>query len=243
MHGKNRLNRISLPFFLGLSVLILSGGFMLGEEPDTIETDQLKEFAPRLWQAQKRIWTSPLKSQTWEHPVSWIFAGTVAGSFTLDDGFSRDLRENHSFGDLNRVLASRQAELVMWAIPVATMAVGEIGDFDQTAEYGWKLTEGAVNAFLVSRLMKLAAGRSRPHNGDNYNFFSGGDSFPSGHSILAWTLAETTVRHYPGRKWIPWVAYPLAGLVAFSRISSGNHYASDAVTGSLIGFSIGHWAN
>lgn len=215
----------------------------MGCEQEEQEAHSLETFAPRLWEGQKDIWTAPLKKETWEHPASWIFAGAVAGSFSLDGGFSRELRRDESFSDLNRVIASRQAQWIMWTIPLATMAVGEIGDFEGTAEYGWKLTEGAVNAFLVSRLLKLAAGRERPHNGENYNFLSGGDSFPSGHSILAWSLAETTVRHYSDKKWVPWVAYPLAGLVSFSRISSGNHYASDVVTGSLIGFSIGHWSN
>lgn len=242
MHGKNQLIRLTFIFHLCLFILPCSVAPLLGEEQVTEEERDLSSFIPNVWEEEKAIWSAPFRKKTWNYPSAWIFSGAAAGSFLLDDGFSQSMRENESFADLNRVFASDTMEMVTWFYPVAALAAGTISKSSSFSEYGWKLSEGALNAFIVARATKLAAGRERPHTGRTYDFWEGGNSFPSGHSVIAWTMAEITVRHYRDRKWVPWVAYPLAGLVSFSRISSGNHYASDVVTGSLVGFSIGHWA-
>ena len=241
MHEKIRLTArlILLLFFL-----ILLSGFestLLAEESDEPEKHDLGIFFSHVWEGEKAIWGTPFREKTWKSPAAWIFAGSIGGSFALDDGFSRDLREDSSFSDFNRIADSDVAEWSMRLYPLAVLAVGEISDNNTFSEYGWKLSEGSLNAFIVSRALKFAAGRERPNSEKTYSFREGGDSFPSGHSIIAWTLAETTVQHFRGKKWVPWVAYPLAGLMSFSRVTSGNHFASDAVTGSIIGFSIGHW--
>jgi 4-amino-4-deoxy-L-arabinose transferase-like glycosyltransferase/membrane-associated phospholipid phosphatase len=64
------------------------------------------------------------------------------------------------------------------------------------------------------------------------------DSFPSGHSMLAFftmTYAGLVACRY--RAW----ALILASLIAFSRIYVGQHFPSDCIAGSLIG-AIGGWA-
>lgn len=231
-----------LPLHALLMLLLLAGSYTLGNENDSRDDRDLEKFFPNLWEEEKSIWTAPVRPSTWKNPAAWIFTGAMAGSFALDDGFSRDLRENDSFKDFNRIVASDGMNWAMWTYPVAALAAGRITDNHSFTQYGWKLSEGAVNAFLVSKATKFAAGRERPHTGKTYGFWEGGNSFPSGHSILAWTLAEVTVQHFKEKKWVPLVAYPLAGLISFSRLTSGNHFTSDAVTGSLIGFSIGHWA-
>ena len=242
MHGTTRLTALFILLSSILLTPILPGSTLLGEGRDEQEKHDLGIFFSHVWEEEKAIWGTPFRKKTWENPVTYIFAGAIAGSFALDDGFSRDLRENTSFSDFNKIVDSDAVEWSMLAYPLATLAAGKIANNTSFSEYGWKLSEGALNAFFVSKIMKFAAGRERPHTEKIYGFREGGNSFPSGHSIISWTLAETTVQHFRDKKWVPWVAYPLAGLVSFSRISSGNHFTSDVVTGSIIGFSIGHWA-
>ncbi len=38
-----------------------------------------------------------------------------------------------------------------------------------------------------------------------------------------------------GRRWVPWVAYGLATLVGFSRISLQAHFPSDVFAGAVLG--------
>jgi membrane-associated phospholipid phosphatase len=67
----------------------------------------------------------------------------------------------------------------------------------------------------------------------------GTGSMPSGHTIAAFSIATVISRRY-GRqhRWVPWVAYPLAGLVGFSRISLSSHFVSDVLMGGALGYSI-----
>ncbi len=241
MHEKNRLTTFVFLLLFFLNFLPVSGPTLLAEDRGEKEEHDLGIFFSHVWESEKAIWGTPFRKKTWKSPATWIFAGAIGGSFALDDGFSRDLRTNSSFSDFNRVADSDITEWSIMLYPLATLAAGKISDNCSFSEYGWKLSEGGINAFIVSKALKFAAGRERPHTGKIYGFGEGGNSFPSGHSIIAWTLAETTVQHFKDKKWVPWVAYPLAGVISFSRVSSGNHFASDAVTGSIIGYSIGHW--
>ena len=57
-------------------------------------------------------------------------------------------------------------------------------------------------------------------------------SFPSGHAAMAVAGAIAGVRMMPGSIWVWW---PLAAIIAVSRIYLGVHWPSDIVAGALIG--------
>ena len=94
---------------------------------------------------------------------------------------------------------------------------------------------------VVTPVLKWAFGRTRPSQGgdaDEYRPFSSRQSFPSGHTTEAFTLASVVATRSSG--WIvPTVAYGLAAAVGLSRMNDQAHYASDVVTGALIGTLVG----
>lgn len=61
----------------------------------------------------------------------------------------------------------------------------------------------------------------------------GGQSFPSGHTSVAFCSAEFIRRHYGNEYGIP--AYVAAAYVGYSRIESKEHYAGDVFAGAAIG--------
>ena len=69
---------------------------------------------------------------------------------------------------------------------------------------------------------------------DPYQPFSGHASFPSGHSSLAFATATALDRETEAG-WVPWVVYPIAGLVAWSRVHDDKHWTSDVVAGAALG--------
>ena len=95
----------------------------------------------------------------------------------------------------------------------------------------------AVAAVTVGAI-KLAVGRVRPEDSaaeaDAYQPFSGHASFPSGHAALAFAAA-TALDRETGARWVPWVAYPIAGLVGWSRVRDDRHWTSDVVAGAALG--------
>ena len=151
------------------------------------------------------------------------------------------LRENQDFRCFNRVLDSDAANVTLAVLPLGMLAAGYIAKHSDFTEYSWKAGEASLDAFLVTTVAKTVTQRSRPHEGKTYGFWEGGNSFPSGHAAISWAMAAYSAKHFSDKKWVRWIAYPLAGLISFARVTSGHHFISDAVTGSMIGFSVGRF--
>jgi hypothetical protein len=78
--------------------------------------------------------------------------------------------------------------------------------------------------------LKAAIGRERPNESDD-------DSFPSGHTSNAFTLASVASAHYGNSVGVP--AYGLASLIGLSRIRGNAHWLSDVVAGAALGHLVG----
>lgn len=61
------------------------------------------------------------------------------------------------------------------------------------------------------------------------------DSFPSGHSVTAFSLAVALSYIFPKHKKL---FYILAFIVAFSRVYDGEHYPLDVIAGGILGYFI-----
>jgi membrane-associated phospholipid phosphatase len=98
-------------------------------------------------------------------------------------------------------------------------------------------------------VMKAAFQRQRPGDNDhpdafafNYPIRSINDngSFVSRHATTAFALAVVFSEGYKSKKkWVPWVAYSLASLVAISRVYEQEHWVSDAFAGACLGYVTG----
>jgi len=117
---------------------------------------------------------------------------------------------------------------------VAGRALGRPALAGASARVGIPVAAAAVAAGAI----KLAIGRVRPEDaaGESHPYqpFSGHDSFPSGHAALAFATA-TALDRETRAGWVPWVAYPLAALVGWSRVRDDKHWTSDVVAGAALG--------
>lgn len=92
--------------------------------------------------------------------------------------------------------------------------------------------------------LKTITRRPRPTaDGGHADFFDNenGDSFPSGHAISAWSLATVISDEYHDRPLIRVTAYGLATAVSIARYTGRNHFLSDVLVGSALGYGIGHY--
>lgn len=100
----------------------------------------------------------------------------------------------------------------------------------------------ALGEGLFVPTLKVLLGRRRPNAGlgaHSYDMVDGGQSLPSGHTALAFSLAGTIHSWYPD--WRGWTAIALASSTAYSRVHTLAHWPSDVVAGALIGFGTAHW--
>ncbi len=106
--------------------------------------------------------------------------------------------------------------------------------------------EALLNGSIYVGILKKAARRTRPFNGGTGEFFvsepplgQSNGSFPSGHATGVFAVAAVFSHEFRDRRWVPWVAYGSAGLIALSRVSLGRHFPTDVVTGAILGDSLG----
>jgi hypothetical protein len=114
--------------------------------------------------------------------------------------------------------------------------------------------EVAAGFFIVegvTQTVKRAFGRERPFQTDSPDqFFQGGDSFFSGHTSSAFTIATVISKNFPRQNLnfigidqriplVPVVAYSMAGAVGLQRLYSNVHWASDVYVGALAGYGVG----
>ncbi len=121
----------------------------------------------------------------------------------------------------------------------ASFLWGHLTNNDRLRESGLLSGEAAINSTAVTFALRAIAGRERPLAGDRSGrFFRGGSSFPSEHATLAWSVASVLAHEYPGPL-TKFFAYGLASAVTLTRVTSQQHFASDAFIGSALGWYIG----
>lgn len=110
-------------------------------------------------------------------------------------------------------------------------------------ETGVLAAEAFIDSGIVTQTLKFAAQRPRPlDKGGSGGFFDGGNSFPSGHSSSIWSLAAVIDGEYGKHRPLVRVAvYGLAAAVSLSRYAGRNHFLSDVLVGSAIGYGVGHF--
>ncbi len=106
----------------------------------------------------------------------------------------------------------------------------------------------AAESFLAANaagtVLKYAVGRYRPYTDGGkarfvpFNFKTAGTSFPSGHTVSAFSVASVFAAR-ADCAWIKVLAYSLASGVALQRVYADKHWASDVLAGAAIGTLVG----
>jgi membrane-associated phospholipid phosphatase len=100
-----------------------------------------------------------------------------------------------------------------------------------------------INGVIVNG-MRFLLSRSRPLSGEGpssfhwFSFKNNQHSFPSGHASTAFAVAAV-IAGQSDNFLVGAVSYGLASLVAISRVINNEHWASDVVAASIIGYFIG----
>jgi membrane-associated phospholipid phosphatase len=170
--------------------------------------------------------------------VGALGTGIVVGSALIDQWAYDQIKPRVGSSGL------RALDNVGSAIPWVGMAGAALAAFDgsdpRRSRTGYAALEAGATALALSTGLKYAFGRARPSTGlkpTNFEPFSSSNSFeafPSRHVAVAWAVATPFALEYD----LPWL-YGLAALSNAGRIASGEHWVSDTVAGTLLGYGIG----
>jgi membrane-associated phospholipid phosphatase len=191
-------------------------------------------FIQQLASDQQKFWTAPTR-MTAGSARSFITFAAFTGILMRSDTWINAQVPDRA-GQLKRSLdLSNYATYSLVGIGAGSFLWGHAVHDDHLQESGLLSGEAAINATAVAYLLKNASGRPRPNDPGSGSWFQHGDSFPSEHSPAAWSVASVLAHEYPGPL-TKFLAYGLASTVTLTRVTSRQHFASDAFVGSALGW-------
>jgi membrane-associated phospholipid phosphatase len=201
-----------------------------------------KNFFKNILRDQKAIWTSPAHLRG--HDAPWlVMLGMTAGGFIATDRRTGDDMARHT-DQLNasRIISYAGSIYGVSAAAGSFYLIGRATHNQRARETGMLAAEAIINSTIVFSALKGITQRARPLSGkDRSKFFVGGRSFPSGHSIEAWSVATVVANEYHDHLAVQIAAYGIAGAVGVSRFTGLRHYLSDVLVGSAMGYGIGRY--
>ena len=214
----------------------------------------LRQLPGNILTDQKDIWLFPTKLAKGEHIWPTIaIVGATAGFLASDPYSAPPFRNTTDFSGFNRVLSSTNTGAFIAAVPAAMYGIGWIRKDSYAQETALLAGEAFADGYLLDLPFKAITGRREPItyagngpysdsflNGTHNPFHSGG--FYSGHAVAAMAVATVIARRYRSHRWVPFVAYGLAGAISFSRVTRSNHFPSDVFFGGAMGFVIARYA-
>jgi hypothetical protein len=208
----------------------------LPDEPRPSETKNKVITLPRAFlHDQFDLWKIPSKERltdaTWLVPLG----GLTAAFLATDANFSRHLSNNpNSLANYRHF-----SDYGLYSMAGGAAGLYFLGLITQNAhqrETGFLSGEATFDSLAITELLSLATRRQRPlQGGGGGQFWKGGSSFPSDHAAAAWSIAAMVSHEYPS-PFLRFLSYGMATAVSVSRIEARQHFPSDVLVGSAIGY-------
>jgi membrane-associated phospholipid phosphatase len=213
-----------------------------------------RKMPARFLHDEKDMWLFPVKLGRGKN---WIPTAIVVGGTAIfikeDPPLERKVRQTDIFSEYNKVLKSSVSGGIIVVVPVGFYAISLLRHDSYGQGTAMLAGEAVANDAILMVVLKAITRRARPSefpaNGaynDTFfathsSFLGKGSSFPSGHAMMAFSVADVFAQRYRHHKWVPYVAYTLATAISFSRVTTGAHFPSDVFIGAALGFSISHF--
>ena len=190
---------------------------------------------------QKDFFTSPFRVNRHNY-LQWLIplaatGGLIAADTHIADSFENSRGQVRWGGRISNIGAS----YTLIPIVAGSYVYGAWRDSPKAREIGVLGTETLLDSLIVVGVTKEIFRRDRPDDKHPGDFWGGGTSFPSGHSIQVWSIASLLAHEYKHQKYIGITAYSLAAIVSASRVAAQKHFASDVFAGGAMGWFIGRY--
>jgi membrane-associated phospholipid phosphatase len=228
------------------------------ENQNIVPTSKFSEsYAYSYWLDTKSVVTNPFHWKTGQViTAAAITAGTI-GLIAWGDKPIQQFYARNSSIFISKTSYYFFSPLGSGILSIPTLGIfyacGVIWKNKKAKETGLKGVEAYVIAAVMTNVIKQIAHRHRPYQdnppdphvwdgpfswGGEYGVF-GYNSFPSGHSSAIFAVATVIGLEYWSTKWVPVVSFGIAGCTALYRLAVNDHWASDVLFGSALGFAVG----
>ncbi len=162
------------------------------------ENRLLVPFFKHIASDQIQFWSAPRELNKTSGPLFAGFVGFTGLLVGSDSWISKQVPDRPD--QLRRSQnVSNYAAYSLIASGGAAYLLGKIRKDDHMSETGLLSGEAALNSTGVAYLLKAMTQRPRPlQDNGNGTFFRGGNTFPSEHAAVAWSIASVVAHEYPG---------------------------------------------
>jgi membrane-associated phospholipid phosphatase len=208
--------------------------------------------------------TAPFRFKTKQWLITGAAVGITSALFLIDNDineWARVQKQNHNWVNISSPV------ITQFGASWANYSVAGIGLLSAAfknkkgVETSLLATQAMITSGVWIHLIKMFTGRERPEkdnivdNPESGNWYgpfamydldlalkkpsSSFDSFPSGHTAYAFSIATVFASQYRDTKAIPIICYSIASLVGVSRLTENKHWSSDVFAGAFLGFVCG----
>jgi hypothetical protein len=208
----------------------------------------LRQLPANFLNDQKNLWLFPEKLAQGRHWLPTIaVVGVTAGLLAADPHDVSYFRTTTTFHGFNSAMSGTATSLEIGLAPAAFYIIGRTSGHPYAEKTALFAGESVADSIVVYGVINAVTRRLRPSDIPPQGPFSDtffrnksivDSSFPSGHTIAAFSVATVIARRYRNHRWVPWVAYGVAGAIGFSRVSLQSHFPADVFLGAALGYSI-----
>lgn len=240
-----------------------SGSFY--KTDDMFSFNSSKGYFPSLLHNISEQATAPFRMNARQWFVTGSAIGITAALMHFDndiDKWARVQKQDHIWVNKSSPVITKFGG--SWGI-YSVLAAGLLSatrDNEKGVQSCLLATQAMITSGIWVRLVKILTGRERPMADYTYSKSQGGewygpfsmwdqdsaikkpvsafDSFPSGHTATAFSIATVFAKQYSDIKAVPVLCYSTATLVGISRLTEHEHWASDVLVGGILGYLCGN---
>lgn len=233
-----------------IALMVLVGGPMaaVGQLPDAPQCrlSHLRVCVKDVAQDEAGIVTSPLRTTAGD--LLWIlpFGAATGVAVHYDTDAIRDLGVNPTRENHFETVSTDGGLYLPFGAAAAGYVAGTVRHDDYLTETAVLSAEAMADAGILNEGLKYALDREGPQLDnargglwpDGPKGWPNSPSMPSEHAMNVWAFAHVVAGQYNGIT-TKAIVYGLATTVSVSRVMAGQHFPSDLVVGSTLGWLVG----
>ena len=209
----------------------------------------LRQLPKNFFSDQKDLWLFPEKLARGHHWLPTIaVVGATAGLIAADPHDVSYFRRTSNFNEFNKVFSGKITSVEIAIVPASFYIFGLARNDSYSQKTALFAGEAVADSVVLYAVLNAVTRRLRPSDISPQGPFTDtffrahngiiGHSFPSGHATAAFSVATVFAIRYRKHRWVPWAAYGVASVIAFSRVTRQSHFPADVFAGAALGYAI-----
>jgi membrane-associated phospholipid phosphatase len=217
---------------------------VLRASPAVAQSEQVYPLVPAsfdILKDERAIWKDMFRVR--RRDLNWVLplVAANAAAIATDAAAYRNIKTSKTIQEASHAVSSLGAPYPLFAASAGMYIFGRHTASPRLRETGVLGTQALVHSIIITAALESMTNRRTPSMSGPSSFWSGGEAWPSGHASMFWALSTVVAEQYRDHPAMRFGAYSLATAVSVSRFTGREHFPSDALASSIIGYLTARW--